>query len=193
MRPASTPLPRRLAEAAESSPALESVARALGPVADAVAAPPAVRDLLRGAPLGHAAHPLMTDLPIGLWVSSSVLDVVGSDGGGSADRLLGLGVLAAVPTALTGLADWRRGGDRVRTVGALHAMLNTGALALYTTSWLLRRRGLRGPGIAASMLAGGVTAVSGYLGGHLVLVLGSPHEQATGPGIDPTGPRVPPA
>ena len=173
----STPLPRRLAEAAESSPALESLARALRPVADAVTRPAAWRGLLRGLPLGHAAHSLLTDLPIGLWVSSTVLDVVGTDDGRSADRLLGLGVLASAPAALTGLADWRRGGDRVRSVGALHAALNTGALALYSGSWLLRRRGHRGPGIGMSLVAGAFTAVSGYLGGHMVLVLGSPYEQ----------------
>ena len=173
----STPLPRRLAEAAESSPALESLARVLAPVADAVTRPAGWRALLRGAPLGHAAHPLLTDLPIGLWMSSTVLDAVGTDDGRSADRLLGLGVLASAPVALTGLADWRRGGERVRRVGALHAVLNTGALALYAGSWLLRRRGRRGSGVALSLAAGACTAMSGYLGGHMVLVLGSPHEQ----------------
>ncbi|MBO3102900.1 DUF2231 domain-containing protein [Cellulomonas fengjieae] len=173
----STPLPRRLAEAAETAPALEPLARALRPLADAVVRPPSLAALLRGAPLGHAAHPLLTDLPIGLWVSSTVLDLVGTDDGRSADRLLGLGVLATVPTVLTGLADWQRGGDRVRTVGALHAALNTGAVVLYAGSWLLRRRGHRGSGVAVSLAAGGVAAVSGYLGGHMVAVLDSPDER----------------
>ena len=184
MRPSTSPLPRRLAEAAETSPTLESLARALRPVADAVTAPPAWRALLRGTPVGHAAHPPLTDLPIGFWVSSSVLDVVGPDDGRSADRLLGLGVLAALPTALTGLADWRRGGDRVRRVGALHAALNTVGLALYSTSWVLRRRGHRAAGVVLSLAGGGVTAASGYLGGHLVLVLGSAHERP----LDVAGP-----
>lgn len=171
-----TPLPRRLAEASETSRVLDPVARALDPAADAVAAPPLGR-LLRGELLGHAAHPLLTDLPLGLWVSSSVLDLVGTDPR-SADRLLGLGILAAAPTALTGLADWQRGGETVRAVGALHATLNTGALALYTASWVLRKRGARrGTAVALSLLAAGATAVSGYLGGHMLLVLGAPHEQ----------------
>jgi len=175
MNRAPAPLPRRLAEAAESSPALESLAAILRPLADALPDAP----ILRGAPLGHAAHPLMTDLPLGLWMSSTVLDLAGRGHARSADRLLGLGVLVSAPTALTGLADWRRGDDRVRPVGALHAVLNTGALALYTTSWLLRRNGHRGAGVATSLVAGAVTAASGYLGGHMVTVLGSPHEQKT--------------
>lgn len=173
-----TPLPARLAQATEASPALDRVARVLTPVADNLVRRPKLRSVLRGEPVGHAAHPTLTDLPIGLWVSSTVLDLVGPDDGRSADRLLGLGVLAAVPTALTGLADWREGGDRVRPVGALHAVLNTGALALYTGSWLLRRRGRRATGVAASLAAGALVGVSGYLGGHMVLALGSPGEQS---------------
>jgi len=185
-----TPLPRRLAEAAEASPTLDTLGRALRPIADALVTGPPWESLLRGVPLGHAAHPLLTDLPIGLWTSSTVLDLVGTDDGRSADRLLGLGVLAAAPTALTGLADWRRGRERVRAVGALHAVLNTGALALYSASWVLRRRGHRGAGVVVSLAAGAVTGVSGYLGGHMVLVLGSPHErdEPPGPGVDGPSP-----
>jgi hypothetical protein len=185
--PTATPLPRRLAEAAEVSPTLEAVARSLRTVADAVAEAPAWRSLLRGAPVGHALHPALTDVPLGLWMSSSVLDLVGPDDGRSADRLLGAGILASAPTALTGLADWRRGGERVRRVGALHAVLNTGALALYSASWLLRRRGHRGGAVAVSLAAGVVTSISGYLGGHMILVLDSPYESTD----DTWAPAVP--
>jgi uncharacterized membrane protein len=170
-------LPRRLAEKAEASSTLGSLSDALRPAADLVTSPPGLRAVLRGEPLGHALHPLLTDLPIGLWVSSSVLDLLGRDDGQASDRLLGLGILAAAPTALSGLADWRRGGDRVRRVGALHAVLNSAALALYTGSWVLRRRDRRRAGVAVSLLAGALAGTSGYLGGHMVFVLGSPHEQ----------------
>jgi hypothetical protein len=137
----------------------------------------------------------MTDLPLGLWLSSSVLDLLGRDDGRSADRLLGLGILAAAPTAATGLADWRREGQRVRSVGALHALLNTGALALYSASWLLRRGGHRRAGVLTSLVAGTATAASGYLGGHMTLVLGSPHEQRAeaGPPDRPASGRDPAA
>ncbi len=182
-----SPLPRRLAEQLETSSTLETVADALRPVADLLTAPPRLRSALRGEPLGHALHPLLTDLPIGLWTSSSVLDVLGHDDAHAADRLLGLGILAAAPTALAGAADWRRGDGRVHRVGALHAVLNSAALALYTSSWVLRRRGRRGAGIASSLLASALTAASGYLGGHLVFVLGSPYEQV--PDASARGPR----
>ena len=186
MDPADAPLPRRLARAAETSSALDSLVAVLRPVADALDAAPRVSAVLGGAVAGHALHPPLTDVPLGLWLSSSVLDALGPDHGPSADRLLGLGILTAAPTALTGLADWRRGGQRVRRVGALHAALNSGALALYSTSWLLRRRGNRAAGVAASLVAGAAVAASGYLGGHMVLVLHSPGEPRAEPdsGLD---------
>jgi hypothetical protein len=187
MDAATTALPRRLADAAETSSALDALSALLRPAADAISASPRVSALLRGAPVGHALHPPLTDVPIGLWLSSSVLDALGPDHRRSADRLLGLGILTAAPTALTGLADWHRAGDRVRRVGALHAVLNSGALALYSTSWVLRRRGHRGAGVAASLVASAAVAASGYLGGHMVLVLHSPDEPDAEPDGGPHG------
>lgn len=73
-----------------------------------------------------------------------------------------------------------RGEDRpVRRVGALHAALNSVALAMYTTSWLLRRRNRRAAGVAVSLAAGAALGASGYLGGHMVLVQRSPHDGST--------------
>ena len=36
-----------------------------------------VKDALSGSWLGHALHPLLTDVPIGLWTSALTLDWVG--------------------------------------------------------------------------------------------------------------------
>ena len=136
---------------------------------------PSLRALLRGAPIGHPAHPLLTDVPIGLWLSSTVLDLVGGRPARPAsDRLLGLGVLAAAPMALTGVADWAASGERVQRVGAAHALLNSVAVGLYATSWCLRRTGRRQLGTALSLAAGGVLGASGYLGGHMAFVQRAP-------------------
>jgi hypothetical protein len=111
----------------DESPALRATRRleraaALDPVVDAVRpvvlaalrARPQVARVLHG-PLGHAAHPLMTDVPIGFWASSTVLDLTGGPGAHrAADRLLGLGVLAALPAAVTGAADWAVSERRTR-------------------------------------------------------------------------------
>jgi uncharacterized membrane protein len=169
----------RLTEQLGRWPALDGPARPLAALGQALTRNPALARVLHGVPIGHALHPLLTDLPLGLWMSSTALDALGPRGSDrAADRLLGLGLVAALPTAWTGVADWfvsqRGGAEDVRRIGTAHAALNLAALGLYATSWLQRRRGRRVSGVAASLAAGGVATVSGYLGGHLSLVLHVP-------------------
>lgn len=173
----------RAVHALEESPALDPlIERARPVVRRLLERSPALAGLLHGRPLGHALHPLMTDAPIGLWTSASVLDLVGGPSARPhADRLLGLGVLAALPTSLTGLADWAVSGRRTRRVGAAHAVLNSAALGLQAGSWLLRRRGSRSLGVAAALAASGLVGASGYLGGHMTSRLGAPPRGHSGP------------
>ncbi|NUS49432.1 MAG: hypothetical protein HOQ22_00120, partial [Nocardioidaceae bacterium] len=96
-------LTRRL----EDTEALDQLVGAVRPLADALVADPDRRDLLQGAWLGHALHPVLTDLPIGFWASAVTLDLVGGrDARGAAQRLVGLGLLTWLPTAVTGWAQW---------------------------------------------------------------------------------------
>ena len=80
------------------------------PIAKAVrdAVPPGqVKDWLSGTPIGHALHPLLTDLPIGSWTSALLLDALGgSDAEGASDLLIGVGLASTIPTVATGYADW---------------------------------------------------------------------------------------
>lgn len=178
-------LPLRLTRKLERSTALDKPVDALRPVVlAALRAQPRIAAVLHGRPIGHAAHPLTTDVPIGFWASSTVLDLVPAGGDGrrqASDLLLGLGILSAVPAAVTGLADWSVSDRRTLRVGSVHGMLNNVALGLYGTSWLLRRGGHRGLGVAVSLGAGGVLGVSAYLGGHMASRLGSPPTTASGP------------
>src|SRR5919199_2544694 len=65
-----------------------------------------VKDTLSGTPLGHALHPWLTDFPIGTWTSSFLLDVFGGRDARAASRtLVGAGVLAALPAAVSGIND----------------------------------------------------------------------------------------
>ncbi|MBO9553455.1 DUF2231 domain-containing protein [Cellulomonas sp.] len=172
----------RLAHVAEDLTAADRVVALMRPVADVVLGDPTRRRLLQGEPLGHAAHPLLTDLPIGFWASASVLDLLAPRSSRkAADRLVGLGILAAAPTALTGLADWSLGDRRVQRVGAVHAVLNVTALALYATSWTLRRSGARTAGVVTALVGAGVLGASGYLGGHMSFALKSPPPEAADP------------
>ncbi|KSW20569.1 DUF2231 domain-containing protein [Cellulomonas sp. B6] len=180
----------RLTRTVEDARALDGVVERVRPrVVAALADRPALAALLHGRPLGHAVHPLMTDLPLGLWASATVLDLLGGESARPhADRLVGLGVLTALPTSATGVADWARSGRRTRRVGVVHAAFNGAGLGLFGLSWLLRRRGARTAGVAVSLLATGAVGAGGYLGGHMSYRLGAPPRGLSGPAADRPAP-----
>jgi uncharacterized membrane protein len=152
----------------EANEGLDRPAALVQKVAEAVDRPGVVDDLLTGKPIGHAAHPLMTDLPIGFWTSASVLDLVGGlSSRKAADRLLALGILSAVPTVATGLAEWLRADTSSRRVGVVHANANSVGLAFYVASWVARKRGRRLRGVLLALVGATFATIGGYLGGHL--------------------------
>lgn len=159
----------RLTEAVEGATALDGLSAGLRPLATALVADPARRDLLQGKWLGHALHPLLTDLPIGFWTSANVLDVLGGTSARPAARMLtGLGVASALPTAVTGLAEWAGlRTERDRRTASAHALGNVVALTCYTASWAARRRGRWATGAALGLAGASFATASGYLGGHL--------------------------
>lgn len=95
--------------------------------------------MLRGDWLGDALHPLLTDFPVGCWLSAGLLDLVGGRGSRKASqRLIGFGLLMVPPTAAAGLSDWSRDQrPRVRRVGAVHAVGNVVASLLYLRSSII--------------------------------------------------------
>jgi nitrite reductase/ring-hydroxylating ferredoxin subunit len=109
---------------------------------------------------------MLTDVPIGTWTSAAVLDLVPGTGP-AASTLIATGCAAAVPTAVTGWADWSQLHPQQQRVGLVHAVSNVIGLGLYTASLAARARGatLRGKVLAYA----GLTSVmaGGYLGGHL--------------------------
>ncbi|HEU0256666.1 MAG TPA: Rieske 2Fe-2S domain-containing protein [Microbacteriaceae bacterium] len=128
----------------------------------------AVKNLLSGTGLGHPLHPLLTDVPIGAWTMASMLDLTaGRRGADAARRLVGVGVLGAVPTIASGAADWSDTYGPEQRLGHVHAIANIVGTLLQTGSWLARRRGRRGTGVLLSLTGIGVTAAAGYLGGAL--------------------------
>ncbi len=153
----------------ERSERLERWSAALQPTVERLTASGgSQRRLLTGAGLGHPAHPATVTVPLGCWTAATALDVVGGRSARSAaQRLVACGVLAAVPSVATGLADWldTRGAER-RTATA-HAAANTVAVGLYGASWILRRGGRHGAGVAAGLVAALAASGAGFLGGHL--------------------------
>ena len=134
--------------------------------------------VLRGDWLGHAVHPLLTDLVLGTWISASLLDLCGGAGSSAAaQRLIGAGLLVVGPTAWAGWAEWSAAGPPDKRVGLVHAVTNAVAIGLYTSSWVARRRGRHGSGARLAFVGAAVSGVGGYLGSHLAVArkLGSRH------------------
>ena len=160
-----------LIDAVEGAAALDGAGKAIGKRVRDTFGPGVVRDLLSGTWMGHALHPLLTDVVIGSWTSANVLDLIGGDDDDEAiQKLIGIGIAAYAPTAVSGTVDWADGeavDPRVRRMGLVHAASNATALGLYGASLIARRRGDRGRGKALGLAGLAVMSVGGFLGGHL--------------------------
>jgi nitrite reductase/ring-hydroxylating ferredoxin subunit/uncharacterized membrane protein len=135
--------------------------------------PPArrVKNWLNGVWLGHAVHPALTDLAIGAWSTGALLDLTG--GRRSADAAMTVGVLAAVPTALSGAADWSDTEAEQRRTGLVHALLNSVGLVCMIASLFARRAERRVLGFCLSTTGLALATVSAWLGGELVYRMGA--------------------
>jgi len=128
--------------------------------------PPALKDFLHGTWLGHPLHPVLVQVPVGSWLSAGLLDAV-PPLRPAATAMIGTGVLASVPAALSGAADWSEQEPGVRRLGALHALLNVSALGLYAGSLVARGKGRGGLGRVLSYTGLGLATVSASIGGHM--------------------------
>lgn len=132
-----------------------------------------VADVLHGTWLGHPLHPVLTDVTIGAWTLGAAFDAVGAltDDAFSrrvGDRLAAIGTASAVPTAITGLADFSTFPQWAATPATLHGAMNVVSVGLYTLSLRDRNRGRRGRGLLLSTAAFALSGASAWLGGHLV-------------------------
>lgn len=153
--------------------ALDATAKKISDSVDTVTRPTWLKNALSGSWLGHQLHPVLTDLPIGAWGAAVALDLTGGEeSAAAARRLVGLGILASAPTAMSGASDWSstRGADK--RVGLIHALSNAVATTLQAGSWLARRSGHRRTGVALSAIGLSITLASAHLGGHLSFVRG---------------------
>jgi nitrite reductase/ring-hydroxylating ferredoxin subunit/uncharacterized membrane protein len=160
-------IPERVERLSQLDPVAERVSTALGKV---VPSQGPTKDFLSGVMLGHPLHPLLTDVVLGCFFSAFFLDAVGGkQSRPAAQRLIGIGLLAAVPTAAAGVADWI---DTIepkrRRVGLVHAGANLSGLLFFGMSWRARKKGRHMRGRFWSLLGGGLSSFAGLLGGHLV-------------------------
>jgi len=173
---------RRLPRALERTAVLDGPAKTIAARVRALTGKGPLKDAISGTGLGHPAHPPMTDLVIGSFLSALLVDLLAPRAGAAAaNRLTAVGIAAFAPTAVTGISDWadtELSDEASRRVGLIHAGANTGALLMYSASLAHRLRGRR---LRATLLGlgGAVTlGLGGYLGGHLAY--------ARGVGVDQT-------
>jgi uncharacterized membrane protein len=98
-----------------------------------------VRKLLGGGWLGHSLHAAITDLPIGAWTCSVVIDAMESAAGRTelrpgADAAIGIGLVGAVGAVVTGLTDFQHAdSNEARRTGLVHAALKRAKVILLNT------------------------------------------------------------
>jgi nitrite reductase/ring-hydroxylating ferredoxin subunit/uncharacterized membrane protein len=136
-----------------------------------------VKNFLNGTWLGHPAHPMITDVPVGAWTATVALDALASlnDDEGmarAADVTLAVGWLAALGAAATGFTDWSDTYGRERKVGLLHGLTMVASFVTYTLSLLARLGGNRAAGVGLANTGFALMSAGAYLGGDEVFDIG---------------------
>lgn len=129
-----------------------------------------IKDVLNGTWLGHPLHPVITDVPVGAWTCTILLDTISSVSGDAsltpaADITLATGLAAAAGAAATGWTDWSDTYGKERSVGLLHGVTMVATVTVYAISLIARLRGARKTGVAFANLGYGLMSAGAYLGG----------------------------
>lgn len=140
--------------------------------------------LVRGTE-GHPLHPPLTDVTIGAFTVGTVAAVFAWFGLASdslvptAFTALVIGLLAAVPTVVTGLVDLLHIPTRAaaRTTAVIHMAVMLSAGSVYLVASLLLRPGLENDAVSTAAAVAAVAGfalllVGGWIGGSLVFTHG---------------------
>ena len=103
-------------------PVLRPVEHAVDETVEAM--PAKARSILGGDWLGHPLHPMLTDLPIGFWTSSFLLDFAGKRAACTSTAMTGLGIATAAPTIAAGVAEFAKLPDEKKHTAAVHMVCN---------------------------------------------------------------------
>lgn len=120
--------------------------------------------------------------PLGLLATSVIFDIVylATENGywaGLAYWLIAAGIIGGLVAAVFGLIDWMAipAKTRAKSIGAIHGVGNLLVVALFAGSWLLRTETPNNPQMLALALSFSgcvLSAITGWLGGELVVRLG---------------------
>lgn len=129
------------------------------------------KNAMHGVWLGHPLHPVFTDVPIGAWTTALALDARANGDRGmrrAATFAMGVGLLGAVGSAVTGLTDWSETDGKSRRAGLVHGLLNLAATSLMAAAYFGRRRDSDRNGRALAWTGFSIAVASAYIGGDLV-------------------------
>lgn len=134
---------------------------------------------------GKPSHPPLTDVSVGAYTVGVAMLVAGAAGleqeAMAQGALLAIsgGLIAAIPTMLTGLLDYfdLSKGSAARTLATYHLLLMVIATALFAAAWAAQRQGYLDGDVTTLGLILGIAAfallvVGGTLGGALAYVYG---------------------
>ncbi len=137
-----------------------------------------MKDMARMA--NHPVHPMLIPFPIGLWIFSLVADIIYRAGGNAnwatvAYYSMAGGIIGAIIAAVPGFLDFLyMKPSQTKKIALWHMVLNVTSLVLFIISFFLRRGAV--PGALSPFILSiiGVLLIigSGWLGGHMVYVLG---------------------
>ncbi|RJP74061.1 MAG: DUF2231 domain-containing protein [Candidatus Zixiibacteriota bacterium] len=147
---------------------------------------------------GHPVHPMLTDFPIVLWVTSLLWDVIGLILGGPFWHAMAYwsilaGLILVIPTAVTGFSEYLTipRGNPAEKIGLYHLSANIAAATAFLSSLLVREGPATPPGtslfwpLALSVLGVLLLLGGGWLGGDLVFRYGIGQEPAPGRPVPP--------
>lgn len=140
-----------------------------------------IKLFLNGTWLEHPLHPLLTDVPVGAWTASLLLDLVAlvfavQNLGLASAVAIGLGILAAFAAIATGFMDWMDVDPPERAVGFTHALINIIATLFFLVSFFVRMsRGweITIGAFVISLIGYVLITIGAFLGGSLVFRMGT--------------------
>jgi nitrite reductase/ring-hydroxylating ferredoxin subunit/uncharacterized membrane protein len=137
-----------------------------------------LKSFLHGTWLGHALHPVLTDVPLGAWTVAIVADLVAYSGKVKpevGDFCVLIGLVAAYGALVTGYNDHHETIGHELRLATAHGLLMTLTTAIYTASFLLRWLGggsARDLAVVLGVVGYVLLISAAYLGGDLVFGIG---------------------
>jgi len=136
----------------------------------------------RAKAFGHPIHQMLIVFPLGLLSTAVIFDLIHLVTHGATWSLvsywmIAAGIIGGLLAALFGVIDWSKipNGTRAYRLGILHGLGNVCVVVLFAVSWLLRRSNPSEPSSVAIiflLVGGGLSLLTGWLGGELVNRLG---------------------